>query len=112
MGDSDEQVGESKVKDDQSEDEESLGSVRKTLDEAREDAKKDFEEERDQVLQTIPSSYSKMFGQIGFGAWSKTSLLPVLILNPYHVPPGEVRNQWLHMFEKVCWCQNSALCYV
>jgi hypothetical protein len=66
----------------------------------REIAQKKFEDERDAVLASIPESYRALFGQIGFYPWSK-SLLPVLIVSPYDVPPEPVRKQWLEMFNKV-----------
>jgi hypothetical protein len=82
-----------------------LGSVLsapESPDEQRETeiAQKKFEEERDAVLASIPESYRALFGQIGFYPWSK-SLLPVLIVSPYDVPPSPVRKQWLEMFNKV-----------
>jgi hypothetical protein len=63
-------------------------------------AKKEFEEERDRTLKSIPKSYKSMFGQIGFVKWGKVDY-PVLILNPYNISPGPVRNQWLSMYKKV-----------
>jgi len=65
--------------------------------------KRAFEQERDEILASIPEEYKKMFGQIGFTKWSK-ALIPVVILNPYHLPggpDGAVRNQWLAMYEKL-----------
>jgi hypothetical protein len=79
-----------------------VGSAPKSPDwqRQREIAQKKFEEERDAVLASIPESYRALFGQIGFYPWSK-SLLPVLIVSPFDVPPSPVRKQWLEMFNKV-----------
>jgi hypothetical protein len=73
-------------------------------------AKKEFEEERDQILNSIPESYKSMFGQIGFVNWGKLPY-PVLILNPYNIPPGPVRNQWISMFKKVRAFLTDFCCY-
>lgn len=59
-----------------------------------------FEQERDAILQQLSSEYRSMFGRIGFAKWAKMTL-PVLILNPYHVPPHPVRQQWLNQFRNV-----------
>jgi hypothetical protein len=74
--------------------------LEKTLEDGRADAKKEFEEERMKVFDTLSESYKKMFGQIVFAKWRKESL-PALILSPYNVPPGTVRNMWMDKFEKV-----------
>lgn len=65
--------------------------------------KRAFEQERDEILASIPEDYKKMFGQIGFTKWSK-NLIPVVILNPYRLPGGQegtVRHRWLAMYEKL-----------
>ena len=64
--------------------------------------KQDFEKERDEILEAIPDDYKAMLGQIGFAKWSK-NLVPVLILSPFDLPPGvgSVREQWMHMYEKL-----------
>jgi hypothetical protein len=59
-----------------------------------------FEEERDEILKQLPDTYKSMFGRIGFAKWSGMTL-PVLILNPYHVPPYPVRQQWFKQYENV-----------
>lgn len=59
-----------------------------------------FEQERDEILGHLPDAYKSMFGRIGFAKWS-TMTLPVLILNPFHVPPRPVREQWLGHFRNV-----------
>ena len=66
------------------------------------DAKKErFEKERYEILKELPGSLKDRFGQIFFAKWSGTTL-PVLVLNPFSVAPGQVRNMWHVMFEKVC----------
>jgi hypothetical protein len=64
-------------------------------------AKREFEEERDRILNSIPESYKSMFGQIGFVKWRGKVDYPVLILNPYCVPTDPARNQWISMYKKV-----------
>jgi hypothetical protein len=56
-------------------------------------AKKLFEKEQRHVLSLIPQSVRDMYGQIGFVKWSG-SMHPVLVLNPYHVPPAPVREDY------------------
>lgn len=70
------------------------------LNSAKKDAKKEFEAYRDGILAKIPKKYKISFGQIGFTKWNK-GMVPVLILSPFQVPPGEVRSMWISMFEKV-----------
>ena len=67
---------------------------------AIEDAKEEFEQEKETVLSKVPSSIKKMFGQIGFARWGKNHL-PALIMSPYAVPPGPARQIWMDMFGKV-----------
>jgi len=81
---------------------------RKTLDEKKQrilegaihDAKKEFEKLKAETLSAIPETYKSMFGQIGFTKWKK-EMIPVLILSPFDVSPGPVRDGWLQMFERV-----------
>jgi hypothetical protein len=72
----------------------------KDIDIERAAAKAEFEAKKAEVDEHMPQSYRDMFGQIGFFRWSKT-LLPVLILDPFDVPPGEVRILWLEYFDRV-----------
>ena len=74
--------------------------MEKLLQRGRSYAKEEFEETRDGILQSIPDDYKSMFGQIGFTKWNKV-VIPVLIMNPFHVPPGHFRETWLAMHEKV-----------
>ena len=75
-------------------------TTEKRLEVAKADVKRIFEEERDEVLKSIPAEYSNMMGQIGFTKWGRNTL-PILILNPFHVPPGKVREQWMTMYKTV-----------
>ena len=69
---------------------------------AKVEAKKElFEKERDEILKELPDSLKNRFGQIFFTKWSKDTL-PVLVMSPFSVAPGPVRNMWYDMFEKVC----------
>ena len=62
--------------------------------------KAEFEKERDEVLADVPDKVMSMFGQVCFAKWS-SSYLPALVLNPYSVGPGSVRDLWLNMYKKV-----------
>lgn len=79
----------------------SMERKQKLLEEAKRDAKKEFEKSREEILKKIPKKYSNMFGSIGFTKWNKGTIIPVLILSPYEVPPGAVRQMWMDMFAKV-----------
>lgn len=70
---------------------------------ARNDGKELFEEEKERVLSQIPAGVKDAYGQVGF-APRNGSRLPVLALNPYNLPPGPVRIEYLDMFAKVRWC--------
>lgn len=74
--------------------------LEKALEEGRAEAKREFEEERARVLDSLSESYRNMIGQIVFAKWKKESL-PALILSPFSVPPGPVRTLWMNKFEKV-----------
>jgi hypothetical protein len=66
-----------------------------------EDAKIKFEKERETTLKSLPDSVKSMFGHIGFAILDEEDALqvPVLILNPYHVPPKPVRDiYWFDLF--------------
>jgi len=69
---------------------------------AQQEAKESFEDERDDILSQLSPKVRKLFGQIGFAKFGK-AWYGALVLNPYDVPPGAVRNKWLDMFEKVSW---------
>lgn len=62
--------------------------------------KQELNEQREQLLNDLPKEYKQKFGAIGFGKWSKR-WLPVLIRGPYDVGPGETRQSWMAMYEKV-----------
>ena len=72
----------------------------KVLQDGKTLAKREFEAYKAGILKSTPADYKIMFGQIGFTKWNKI-LIPVLILNPFHVPPGNVRQKWLDMHQKV-----------
>ena len=65
--------------------------------------KEGFERYRDNLLSRIPEDVKSRFREGGFSKWGR-DWLPVLVLGPFDVPPGKVRDMWLNMFEKVsCW---------
>jgi hypothetical protein len=73
---------------------------RKLIGEIKEDAKKQFEFGRDSALASLPESFKRMFNRIGFTK-RNNKYLPVIIMNPYSIPPGNVRNLWLSSYEEV-----------
>eukprot|EP00539_Tryblionella_compressa_P012883 CAMPEP_0178824176 /NCGR_PEP_ID=MMETSP0746-20121128/5538_1 /TAXON_ID=913974 /ORGANISM="Nitzschia punctata, Strain CCMP561" /LENGTH=79 /DNA_ID=CAMNT_0020485835 /DNA_START=112 /DNA_END=348 /DNA_ORIENTATION=- len=69
------------------------------------DGKARFEAERDKVLSEIPQALKDKFGTIGFCTVeddddeTKVYYQPVLIVNPFEVPPKPVRDiYWMDMF--------------
>lgn len=69
------------------------------LDEMTLEAKMAFEKEKAEIMTVIPLEHKGMFGQIGFAKMNKT-MIPVLVLSPYDVPP-KLRKQWIDMFHNV-----------
>jgi hypothetical protein len=65
-------------------------------------AKEVFVRNQQHALSRIPQSIKDMYGQIGFVKWDKDKFMrPVLVLNPYHVPPAPVRSSYfvcMHRF--------------
>jgi len=57
-----------------------------------------FERNRKDILQQIPEKSKREFRTLGFAKWGK-DFLPVMVLGPYDVGPGGVRDQWMQMFE-------------
>jgi hypothetical protein len=80
------------------------------LETARRDAKMIFEENRDATLLQLPDRVKRMFGQIGFAKWCR-AFVPALVVSPYDVPPGAVRDEWLDAFEKVRAASNGLLAF-
>ena len=62
--------------------------------------KEDFENRRDDILSRIPDAVKGRFGEICFAKFGKF-IGPVIILSPYCVAPGTVRENWLEMFNSV-----------
>lgn len=75
-------------------------AAKKMLDTNLERKKRIFEEARDMIMADVPDSTKESFGQIYFSKWGK-QFLPCLVMNPYSVPPGGVRDMWLDMYDKV-----------
>jgi hypothetical protein len=70
------------------------------LQEAREETREQFHKIKAKVLSMTPQHLKDMFGQVCFARFGKAWWL-VLVLVPYNVPPGSVRNQWTEQFERV-----------
>lgn len=79
---------------------EEMGRKLALLEAARSDAKLELEEKKARILSETPPGYNDLFGQMGFTKYTK-GYFPCLVLNPFDVPPGPVRNEWLDLFEKV-----------
>ena len=73
------------------------------LADAKQDAKEQFEAERDAVLEALPGSVKAMFFQVGFAQWGRSKkYLPMIILDPYSVPPASsARTAWMKKFHAV-----------
>ena len=63
-------------------------------------AEEEFTRRKHEDLSKIPTETSERFLGLGFSKWNK-SVLPIIELGPYHVPPGDIRDQWFTMFENV-----------
>jgi hypothetical protein len=74
--------------------------TKELLEKRRKEVKADFEARKNDILEQVPDEVKGRFRQLGFAKWSK-SYLPILILSPFDVPPGPVRQQWMKMFENV-----------
>ena len=76
-----------------------------------EEKKKEFERERDEILSCVPEEVQNKFGEIFFSTFGKF-VGPVLIMDPYKVEPGPLRDHWLTMFHSVslAQCCASQLC--
>jgi hypothetical protein len=79
---------------------------RRKLQAAKDETKEQFLKVKAKVLAQTPQHLKDMYGQVCFAKFGKSWWL-VLVLNPYAIPPGAVRNQWTEMFERVsersCW---------
>lgn len=80
------------------------------LQEVKEDAKRYFEANRDAVLATLPEHLKSLFNQNGFAMWRK-KYLPVRVLSPYSLPPGDARDLWFKTYEKVRRRVDAALLF-
>lgn len=67
-----------------------------------EEKKKEFEKTKDEILAGVPEEVKARFGEIYFSTFGKF-VGPVLVLDPYRVNPGELRNHWMVM------CQNVSI---
>lgn len=63
--------------------------------------KQSHEREKAAVLRKIPDDVKALFFQIGFALARNKIYRPVLILGPYDVSSGEVRECWFNKFHKV-----------
>jgi hypothetical protein len=78
----------------------SAKDLQKRLEHARLQEKAAFEAKRDEILRDYPPQSKAMFGEIGFTNWSG-KVYACIVLNPFQIPPGSVRNQFYQTFEKV-----------
>ena len=75
----------------------SVGGIAPQIDEEK---KKEYERKREEVLSCVPAEVKARFGEIYFSTFGKF-VGPVLIMNPYHVEPGPLRDRWLTMSRNV-----------
>jgi hypothetical protein len=64
------------------------------------ESKMEYLSQKSDVLERLPESHKKYWGQIMFGKWKKDPWRPVLVLGPYQVHP-DLRDTWMKMFENV-----------
>jgi hypothetical protein len=64
------------------------------------DQKRLFDQEKEEIMRTVPKAVKKRFGEIRFATFG-SYIGPVLILDPYNISAGPVRDQWLKMYHKV-----------
>jgi hypothetical protein len=62
--------------------------------------KEKFESYRTEWLDRIPKEIKSRFRECGFSKWGK-EWLPVLVMGPFDVEPGPVRDMWFEMFRNV-----------
>lgn len=62
------------------------------------ESKMEYLSQKADVLERVPESHKKHWGQIMFGKWKKDPWRPVLVLGPYQVHP-DLRDTWMKMFE-------------
>lgn len=77
-----------------------------------EEKKKEFERNRDDILSRVPDKVKARFGEIYFSTFGKFTG-PVLVMNPYSVAPGLLRENWFTMFNNVsilCTINKYRLC--
>ena len=74
-------------------------------------AKKAFERKKDRVLLLVPQAIRDKYGEIGFATWLG-SMRPVLVLNPYHVPPAPVREYFFVCIQTLALVAFWALVYL
>lgn len=71
--------------------------------------KAEFEARRDEIVSNFPQRLKDMFGEIGFTKWSG-KVYGCLVLNPFNVPPGEVRHTFYAAYDKVGIQTKERLC--
>lgn len=76
-----------------------------------EEKKKEFERKRDEILSGVPEEVKSKFGEIYFSSFGKI-VGPALIMSPYMVEPGPLRDQWLSMYHNVSNCRMYCCFYV
>ena len=65
-----------------------------------EERKKEFERQKDEILSHVPAEVKARFGEIYFSTFGKFTG-PALVMDPYRVEPGPLRDQWIAMFHNV-----------
>lgn len=92
-----------------------LGEKDDLLLDAKDDAQKSFEKDRDAIIKSLPKAIVDAFYQIGFAAWGQKKPItytPVLVLSPFSIAPGPVRHKWLDMHQKVGNMRNTYILFL
>jgi hypothetical protein len=73
--------------------------------------KRNFNDEKIDVLSSLPPNVRNLFGQIGFTKWGQTTL-PVLVRNPCDVLLGQARHLWFEMYDEVSLCDGIPIAMI
>ena len=63
--------------------------------------RREFEEAKKAILENLPEQNKGLFNHIGFAKWPRMSARPVMVVNPYDVPPASVREEWTKLYNSV-----------
>lgn len=82
------------------------------LKDLREDTKQEIEILKAKMKRVIPTAIQDMRGTIGFVKLDEASVEPVMVVSPFDIEPGPVRNDYIRRVEEVSMrlAYNEMLC--